>query len=144
MDVSVRLVRNLPCTVEGNITLLRSAIENVVRNAARYTDEKHRRCGLEGNSTHAIISVQDQGPGVPEESLPKLFLPFYRVDATRDRNTGGVGLGLSIAERAVRLHGGAVVARNGNPHGLLVQIELPAIYQESPLTRIEPATVRTS
>ncbi len=141
----VRLLRNLPCRVEGNITLLRSAIENVVRNAARYTDEQTTvDVSLEANATHAIIRVQDQGPGVPEESLPKLFLPFYRVDATRDRNTGGVGLGLSIAERAVRLHGGSVVARNGKPHGLLVQIELPAIYQESPLAKAEPAAVRTS
>ena len=100
---------NKASIVEGNVTLLRSAIENVVRNGARYTDEATTvDVSLETNGRDAIVRVHDQGPGVPEESLPKLFLPFYRVDATRDRNTGGVGLGLSIAERAVRRHGGFV------------------------------------
>ncbi len=141
----VRLGRNDTCTVEGNIALLRSAIENVVRNAARYTDEQTTvDVSLAVNPTHAVIRVQDQGPGVPEASLPKLFLPFYRVDATRDRNTGGVGLGLSIAERAVRRHGGSVVALNGKPHGLVVQIELPCVYETSPQPRVEPAIAKTS
>jgi two-component system sensor histidine kinase CpxA len=141
----VVLKTNTPCTVEGNITLLRSAIENVVRNAARYTDENTQvDVALEARDHQAIITVHDQGPGVPEESLPKLFLPFYRVDATRDRNTGGVGLGLSIAERAVRLHGGSVTARNGHPHGLLVELELPAIDNEKATPKLETATVRTS
>jgi two-component system sensor histidine kinase CpxA len=141
----VSLVKSTPCTVEGNVTLLRSAIENVVRNAARYTDENTRvDVALATRNGHALITVQDQGPGVPAESLPKLFLPFYRVDATRDRNTGGVGLGLSIAERAVRLHGGSVIARNGDPHGLRVEIELPRLHTESDESESEPAAVRTS
>ena len=140
----VHLVSTTACSVDGNITLLRSAIENVVRNAARYTDE-HTNVDvkLETRNGSAIITVQDQGPGVPEETLPKLFLPFYRVDATRDRNTGGVGLGLSIAERAVRLHGGGVVARNGKPHGLVVEIELPCVAKGVAPRVPEPATVRT-
>ena len=142
---SVKLMSNVPCRVEGNITLLRSAIENVVRNAARYTDEQTRvDVALDCRGGLAVITVQDQGPGVPDESLPKLFLPFYRVDATRDRNTGGVGLGLSIAERAVRLHGGSVIARNGKPHGLQVQIELPCLSSEPAPQRLEPAAVKTS
>lgn len=141
----VVLIANAPCTVEGNITLLRSAIENVVRNAARYTDENTQvDVALEARDHQAVITVHDQGPGVPEESLPKLFLPFYRVDATRDRNTGGVGLGLSIAERAVRLHGGSVVARNGHPHGLVVELELPAVGNEKAAPKLETATVKTS
>ena len=131
------------CKVDGNITLLRSAIENVVRNAARYTDENTRvEVQLESDNGAATITVQDQGPGVPNEMLPKLFLPFYRVDATRDRNTGGVGLGLSIAERAVRLHGGSVVAKNGQPHGLVVQIELPCVGMNVAARRPEPAVVK--
>jgi two-component system, OmpR family, sensor histidine kinase CpxA len=141
----VRLVASTPCTTEGNITLLRSAIENVVRNAARYTDEQTTvDVTLENGASQAVIKVQDQGPGVPEESLSKLFLPFYRVDATRDRNTGGVGLGLSIAERAVRLHGGSVTARNGKPHGLVVQLELPCVHEAPTEAKVEPAAVKTS
>ncbi len=140
---SVTLVKSAPCRVEGNVTLLRSAIENVVRNAARYTDEKtHVDVSLECRDQHAVITVHDQGPGVPEESLPKLFLPFYRVDATRDRNTGGVGLGLSIAERAVRLHKGSVIAKNGKPRGLLVQIELPCVAHPQPAAKVETAVIR--
>jgi two-component system, OmpR family, sensor histidine kinase CpxA len=141
----VHLVSSTACNVDGNLTLLRSAIENVVRNAARYTDE-HTNVDvkLERRNGSAYITVQDQGPGVPEEALPKLFLPFYRVDATRDRNTGGVGLGLSIAERAVRLHGGAVVARNGKPHGLVVEIELPCVAKGVISRTPEPAVARTN
>ena len=141
----VQLLTNTHCKVEGNITLLRSAVENVVRNAARYTDENTTvTVALESVDHSAVIEVHDQGPGVPEESLPKLFLPFYRVDATRDRNTGGVGLGLSIAERAVRLHGGSVRARNGQPHGLIVRIDLPLIGSQPSAPQPEPAVVKTT
>jgi len=140
----VNLISSKACTVEGNITLLRSAIENVVRNAARYTDENTNvDVKLDSTEYEAIITVQDHGPGVPEESLPKLFLPFYRVDATRDRNTGGVGLGLSIAERAVRLHGGSVVARNGKPRGLVVELTLPCLKADAAPLHAEPAAVKT-
>jgi two-component system sensor histidine kinase CpxA len=64
---------------------------------------------------------------VPEESLGKLFRPFYRLDDARNRQTGGVGLGLSITERAVRLHGGSAKARNRAGGGLIVEIRLPAL-----------------
>jgi signal transduction histidine kinase len=71
------------------------------------------------------LLVQDQGPGVPEDALGRLFDPFYRVDDARARNTGGVGIGLAICERAIRLHGGAVRAQNVAPSGLAVSLELP-------------------
>lgn len=123
---SVQAIASTDCTVLGNVTLLRSAIENVIRNAVRYTNENTAvEVSLTTENGKAIISVRDHGPGVPEESLPKLFRPFYRVDEARDRKTGGVGLGLSIAERAVRLHGGSVRARNAEPQGLVVELELP-------------------
>lgn len=141
----VRLGATTPCKVEGNITLLRSAIENVVRNAARYTDEKTSvEVTLATRGPSAIVSVRDEGPGVPEESLSKLFLPFYRVDSTRDRNTGGVGLGLSIAERGVRLHGGSVVAHNARPHGLVVEISLPLLGSPELHPKAEPDAVKTA
>ena len=72
----------------------------------------------------AAISIRDYGPGVPEELLPELFKPFFRADKSRNGNSGGVGLGLAIAQRAVTLHKGAVVAKNMNP-GLAVSVELP-------------------
>jgi two-component system sensor histidine kinase CpxA len=117
--------------VLGNSALLHSAVENVVRNAMRYT---HEGTEIEievqrSESAHrpeAIIRISDHGPGVPEEALSKLFRPFYRIDNARNRQTGGVGLGLSITERAVRLHGGSVAARNRPGGGLIVEIRLPA------------------
>lgn len=74
---------------------------------------------------YAAIRVRNQGPGVPEASLERLFDPFYRVADARDRQSGGVGLGLSIAARAVRFHGGDVSAVNADGGGLLVEIRLP-------------------
>ena len=118
------------CTVMGAPILLRSAIENVVRNAARYTqDGTCASITLERSQDdhrpEAIIRIIDSGPGVPEEALDKLFRPFYRIDDARGRQTGGVGLGLAITERAVRLHGGTVKASNRPEGGLQVEIRLP-------------------
>jgi two-component system sensor histidine kinase CpxA len=71
-----------------------------------------------------IIRVRDHGPGVPEPELQKLFRPFYRLDAARE-HTGGVGLGLTIAERAVKLHGGSIRATNAPTGGLILELRLP-------------------
>jgi signal transduction histidine kinase len=79
-----------------------------------------------GNST-ALISVRDHGRGVPEESLADIFLPFYRVGDARDRSSGGSGLGLSITDRAIRLHGGSVRAVNCPEGGLLIELCLPCV-----------------
>ncbi len=125
--------------VTGDPSLLRSAIENVVRNATRYTHEGtdvhvHLECGPGGGRPEAIIRVTDSGPGVPDEALDKLFRPFYRMDDARGRETGGVGLGLAITERAVRLHGGTVKAANRPEGGLMVEIRLPAEPTPAPET----------
>jgi two-component system, OmpR family, sensor histidine kinase CpxA len=117
-------------TVFGNPSLLHSAIENVVRNATRHTAEgtevEIRLAQESANGRdEAVVRVIDSGPGVPQESLDKLFRPFYRLDDARERQTGGVGLGLAITERAVRLHGGSVRAANRPEGGLMVEIRLP-------------------
>jgi two-component system sensor histidine kinase CpxA len=72
-----------------------------------------------------LITIRDHGPGVAEESLEHLFLPFYRVDEARDRRSGGSGLGLAITKRAITLHGGSVSAANAAGGGLEVRISLP-------------------
>ena len=114
------------CRINGSNELLRSGIENVVRNAVRYTAvgtsvdvELHWKLDT------AELTVRDRGPGVPGTELAHIFEPFYRVSAARDRASGGVGLGLSIAERTVKLHGGCIEARNAEEGGLLVTIRLP-------------------
>ncbi len=111
--------------------LLRSAIENVVRNAIRYTAEGTTvEIRLEretaGERENIVVHVLDSGPGVPPEDLEKIFQPFYRLDDARNRQTGGAGLGLSIADRAVRLHGGLVRASNRPEGGLEVKLQIPA------------------
>jgi two-component system sensor histidine kinase CpxA len=79
----------------------------------------------QGNAREAVIVVSDAGPGVPADSLDRIFRPFYRIDDARGRSTGGVGLGLAITEQAVRLHGGSVRASNLPEGGLSVEIRLP-------------------
>jgi two-component system, OmpR family, sensor histidine kinase CpxA len=119
--------------VSGNPALMHSAIENVVRNATQHTREgtevqvtvEHEE---RGGDSEAVVRVSDSGPGVAEESLEKLFRPFYRTDDARVRHTGGVGLGLAITDRAVRLHGGSVRAVNRPVGGLLVEIRLPLLH----------------
>jgi two-component system, OmpR family, sensor histidine kinase CpxA len=120
------------CVVMGDPSLLRSAIENVVRNGIQYTSEGtdvqiRLGCRQGTTGTEAVIKISDSGPGVPDEALDKLFRPFYRIDDARGRQTGGVGLGLAITERAVRLHGGTIQASNRSEGGLMIEIRLPAV-----------------
>ncbi len=112
-------------TMEGNPELLRRAIENLVRNAIRYSPEETTvDVSLSQVGSVYRVSVRDHGAGVPEESLPSIFDPFYRVEKDRGRTSGGVGLGLAIAKRAVELHRGTMRAQNVRP-GLRVEIDLP-------------------
>lgn len=118
--------------VFGNEDMLRTAVENVVRNAIRYTpvgrsvDIGLRTAGP--RKERAVISIRDHGPGVTEDALPKLFQPFYRVESDRSKHSGGAGLGLALADRAVRVHAGTIVARNHEHGGLEFVIDLPALW----------------
>lgn len=119
--------------LEGSPELLRRAVENILRNAIRYSPEGGRvSVTLSRSGDLFRIAVRDFGSGVPADSLEHLFDPFYRVESDRGRTSGGVGLGLAIAKRAVELHHGALRASNASP-GLLVEIELPA-----PRVEVEP------
>lgn len=112
--------------IHGEEQMLRSAVENVIRNALRATPPGGSVEMLaEIRGKDVVVSVHDQGPGVPEDELALIFRPFYRLDASRDRKSGGTGLGLAIAERAVRCHGGTIAARNAHQGGLVVEITLP-------------------
>jgi two-component system sensor histidine kinase CpxA len=137
------------CVVVGSPGLLHSAIENVVRNAIRYThDGTSVEVRLEqgvgqpngASVPEAVVRVTDSGPGVPEDALDKLFRPFYRIDDARGRQTGGVGLGLAITDRAVRLHGGTIRVSNRPQGGLMVEIRLPLASEETRDTT-DPQTI---
>jgi two-component system, OmpR family, sensor histidine kinase CpxA len=128
LNRSVQVVASDKCSINGVEDLLRSAVENVVRNAVRFTPEGtavevslRKQNGSRDN--YAVISVRDRGNGVPAESLEKIFRPFYRTEDARDRQSGGgTGLGLAITERAVRMHGGTVEAANAPEGGLAVEM----------------------
>jgi signal transduction histidine kinase len=115
--------------VYGDPELLRRAVENVLRNAIRYAPEDSDiDLSLDQRNACTRISVRDGGPGVPEEALPRLAQPFFRADDSRDSATGGVGLGLAIAQRAIHLHHGTLSAENAHP-GLRVTLSLPSLYK---------------
>jgi signal transduction histidine kinase len=131
----VRVLDSDDCATQGALPLLRSAIENVLRNAVCYTAEgttvevtlKTATSSEQEPSTRnmAQITVRDYGPGVPAAELENIFRPFFRVVGARDRKSGGDGLGLAITQRAVHLHGGNVTAFNSPDGGLVVKIHLP-------------------
>jgi signal transduction histidine kinase len=128
----VDLERADPALMRGDPELLRRAIENIVRNAMRYAPpDTAIEVRLKRIDGVAQITIRDYGTGVPEEALPYLFEAFYRVDSDRNRSSGGVGLGLSIARRAVELHQGAIHAENAHP-GLRVEITLPVEVAAEP------------
>ena len=126
----MRIVKSESCSIDGLEELLRSAIENVVRNAVRFTPEGtavevalRKQNGYVDH--YAVISVRDRGNGVPDDALEKIFQPFYRAEDARDRQSGGgTGLGLAITERAVRMHGGSVQAANLSDGGFSVELRL--------------------
>lgn len=118
--------------IEGNRELLRRAIENVVRNAIHYSPAQAVvDVTLTEELSAAMIEVRDRGPGVPEESLARIFEPFFRVEEARDKVRGGSGLGLSIANRAIQLHCGSIAAENAAP-GLKVTMSIPLSKTKEP------------
>lgn len=118
--------RSTSCQVRGSHELLHRAVENVVRNAVTYTPPRTAvSITLDIEGGYSVLRVRDSGEGVPVASLEKLFEPFYRVAEARDRDSGGVGLGLAITARAVASHGGSIAATNIPGGGLQIEIRLP-------------------
>jgi len=114
------------CDVRGSHELLHSAMENVVRNAVRHAPpETNVQIDLQCDGRVSRVIVRDYGPGVPDAELSKIFRPFYRLSDSREHRSGSTGIGLAITHEVARLHGGSVSARNAQPHGLIVEIELP-------------------
>lgn len=114
-------------TIEANGELLHRALENIIRNAIRYTDVNTSvNVDLtQHEKTQLKITIGDQGPGVPEDKISSLFEPFVRLSEARDRDSGGYGLGLAIAKRAIEFHQGQISASNKDGGGLLVEVILP-------------------
>jgi len=124
--IAIKLNSTLNLEVLGDYNLLFSAISNVVINAVKYSPE-HSTVSLKLSKSEQLVSlvIEDNGIGVPPESLTELFTPFYRVNLARDRKTGGTGLGLAIAKQAIIAHQGNIFAKNNDTKGLSVTIQLP-------------------
>ena len=121
--VELDLAANLVVLAEPD--LLARALGNVLRNALRYAGSAGPiRIAAARTDGEVVVTVRDSGPGVPEESLAKLFDPFYRPDVSRTSATGGVGLGLAIVKSCVEACQGRVTLRNLRPHGLEAEIRL--------------------
>jgi signal transduction histidine kinase len=111
-------------------TALKRAVANLVENAIQYGERA--RVSLESRSVGPVIVVDDDGPGIPEERLDDVFKPFVRLEESRNRATGGAGLGLSIARSIVLSHGGDLVLANRKGGGLRAEIRLPAAEKGTP------------
>jgi signal transduction histidine kinase len=124
---SVKVIHADDCRVVGSESLIRSAVENVLRNAVRYTKEGTAvDVSLSNGNERAVVRILDHGSGVPDAELENLFRPFYRVGEARDRGSGGTGLGLAIAEQAILAHDGTISARNEGD-GLVVELTLNCV-----------------
>ena len=124
--ISVSKVGRVPKTILGDPLQLRHAIENVLRNACFYAGcngvielETQEKAGT------AFIYVRDNGPGVSDDKLEKIFHAFYRSSEAREANSGGFGVGLTISQRIIRAHKGQITAKNRDEGGLEVCFELP-------------------
>jgi len=141
---SIRLTGSGFLELPGNAELLRRAVENIFRNAIRYAPAGSSiEVRLAQSEAKATLSVRDYGCGVPSHALATIFEPFYRVDSSRDSATGGIGLGLAIAKRAVEVHHGQIWAENADP-GLRVVVELPLSFPPSAVAQRSNAVQASS
>jgi signal transduction histidine kinase len=102
---------------------LRRCVTNLVENAIKYGGTA--RLGLSQTDSNIVLTIDDDGPGIPADHMDKVFRPFTRVEGSRNRQTGGFGLGLTIARNTARSFGGEVTLRNRPEGGLRVTLTLP-------------------
>jgi two-component sensor histidine kinase len=125
---SVRVASTAP-EILGEIDAdrMRTVIRNLLENAIKYSlpDSRAVEVSAAQNGEYVVIRVTDDGPGIPERDIPSLFEPFFRVDRSRSKKTGGYGLGLSISKRIVEVHGGTIAVHNNRERGTSFVITLP-------------------
>ncbi len=122
LGAEVKMVSAAPLVVQADALGLDGLFTNLVDNAVKYGRRARVRVYLEGEA--AVVDVCDSGPGLPEAELERVFEPFYRVEPSRNPQTGGMGIGLSAARGIARAHGGDVMLINGR-EGLIARVRLP-------------------
>jgi len=118
-----------PLAVRVRPNAMRRALRNLIENGLRYGDRVRLRVETDGDT--ARILLEDDGPGIPEADLERVFAPFVRLETSRSRETGGTGLGLSIARTIIRAHGGDISLANRDSGGLSVTVTLPLTENEA-------------
>jgi signal transduction histidine kinase len=125
MKASVTILKMDAVTISSAPLALTRAVRNLVINAATHGGGAFVTVGLEGRT--ALITIDDEGPGIPEQSMSRVFEPFFQVDPARRKSQPGAGLGLAIAKEIVERHGGKLTLRNRSPKGLRQEIMFPAL-----------------
>jgi signal transduction histidine kinase len=120
----VTLQEGEPIVLSGDATALRRMVVNLVDNALKYGARARLRLKRQGQE--CLLEIDDDGPGIPESQQERVFQPFYRIETSRNRNTGGIGLGLSTVRTIVLDHGGNISLHNRPEGGLRVSVVIPA------------------
>jgi signal transduction histidine kinase len=127
MQASVTILKTEAVTISSAPLALTRAVRNLVINAATHGGGAFVTVGLENNST-ALITIDDEGPGIPDHCMSRVFEPFFRADPARRKYAAGAGLGLAIAKEIVERHGGKLTLQNRSPKGLRQEIIFPACF----------------
>jgi signal transduction histidine kinase len=125
----VRLrVPSAPLILDVDAEGVRTVLRNILENVRKYSlpDSRAVEIAAEVNGASVIVRVVDDGPGIPEMDLLSVFEPFFRVDRSRSRTTGGYGLGLSLCRRIMEAHGGGIGAANNEGRGATFTLTFPA------------------
>jgi len=128
MKASVTIMKVEAVTISSAPLALTRAVRNLIINAATHGGGAFVTVGLESSS--ALITIDDEGPGIPDQSLSRVFEPFFRVDPARRKSGPGAGLGLAIAKEIVERHGGKLTLQNRSPKGLRQRIFFPACFAD--------------
>ena len=127
-EKNIRLLMAMPpkTPIYADYYRLKQCMINLISNALAYTPGGgHIAVEYRMREGHVEIKVRDDGPGIPEEDISHLFERFYRVDKSRSKKTGGMGIGLAITKAIVKMHGGEISAENQNGQGAVFTINLP-------------------
>lgn len=120
---AVAVMPGEPIILSGNPIALRSMFANLLDNAVKYGARAHVIAQVD--SGRAVVAIDDEGPGLAETELAQVFEPFYRAERSRNRDTGGTGLGLAVVRSIAHLHGGEVYLKNRTEGGLRAIVRLP-------------------
>jgi signal transduction histidine kinase len=122
-DIDIAYAGPVHAVYRGRPFALKRAFTNLIDNAAKYA--KFPEIELSCEDTALVVAIRDRGPGIPPDAIDNVFRPYYRVDKSRNRFTGGVGLGLTVAQAIVQGHGGEIILKNRPEGGLEARIVLP-------------------